>query len=66
MAENSEVVKKKSVLYIRVMGDWRCVEELATRIGELLERDGYELLDQSGATPSQFKEGESKVHLMVR
>jgi hypothetical protein len=58
--------KYGEVMYIRVLGDERLVEEMATRIGEYLEGEGYELLDQSGAVPSPYKVGEAKVILTVR
>lgn len=64
--EKGEEQQASKVMHIRVQGSHALVEDLATKIGEFLEANGYELIEQSGVYPSRFVATEAKVFITVR
>lgn len=57
---------RKKVIHIRVAADELLAETVATLIGELLEEQGYELIEQSVPIPSRFDDCERRIFLTVR
>lgn len=58
--------KGKKIVRIRVEADPVIVEEVASKISERLEGDGYEVLDQSAPYPHRQDPDVARVYLMVR
>jgi hypothetical protein len=59
--------RKRPVVHVRVMADQVVAEVVATEIGELLEQQGYEVIEQSQAYPCRAPdENQTRVYLTVR
>ena len=66
MEEIGKCSKVLPVIHVRVIARKEVVEDVATKIGEFLEREGYELLEQTGLMPSFVNGDEGKVFVTVR
>jgi uncharacterized protein YabE (DUF348 family) len=62
--ENSEQAKK--VIRIRVEADRLVVEEMATRLSDFIERQGFEILDQSRLISVQNDAALGRVFILAR
>jgi hypothetical protein len=58
--------KEKPVVHVRVVADRVVVEEVATRISEMLVRQGYELIEQTGLRADREDPTSGKVFITVR
>ncbi len=58
--------KTKKIVRIRVEADPTIVEEVASKIGELLEQNGYEVIDQSASYPHRQDPCMARVYVTVR
>lgn len=58
--------KEKPVVHVRVSADRVVVEEVATRISEMLVEQGYELIEQTGLRADREDPLSGKVFITVR
>lgn len=58
--------QEHKLVHIRVMSDPSVVEDVATKIGQFLMSQGYELIEQSAPRPGHYDPKESRVYMMVR
>lgn len=58
--------KKRKIVRIRIEADQLIVEDIASKISEFLEGDGYEILDQSALYPHRQEPDMARVYLMAR
>jgi hypothetical protein len=58
--------EKKGVVHIRVEADYQLVEQVATQIGELLVKEGFEFIEQTSARPCRWEQDLALVFLTVR
>jgi hypothetical protein len=56
----------RNVVHVRVAAPELIVETVATQIGELLMKTGYELIEQSRVYPNREGRDEARVYLIVR
>ena len=59
--------KQRPVIRVRVVTSVGPVaEDIATKIGEFLQEQGYELIEQSGSKPGYWEPDHHRVFLTVR
>ncbi len=58
--------KERPVVHVRVVADRVVVEEVATRISEMLTAEGYELIEQTGLRADREDPTSGKVFITVR
>ena len=67
MANNGDECRKTlPVVHVRIIARKELAEDVATKISEYLESEGYELLEQTGLMPSFVNSDEGKVFVTVR
>jgi hypothetical protein len=58
--------KRPQVVHVRVSADPAIVEQIASRISELLEVDGYEIIEQTAPIPSRMNMTEDRIYITLR
>jgi hypothetical protein len=58
--------RERPVVHVRVVSTLALVEEVATRIGETLVEQGYELIEQTALYPDRNDPERGRVFLTVR
>jgi len=58
--------KERAVVHVRVTTDRVLVESVATRISEILEAEGYEIIEQTGLRADREDPLNGKVFITAR
>lgn len=62
----TEERRKKPVIHVRVMAPTVLAEDVASKLSDYLEGEGYEVLEQTGPQPTVTDRDISRVYVSVR